>query len=84
MSGLGVLAMSGLGVAGLRLEVACWFPKCPHRLVVRTSRCGRDSPGPIPGVDIWARAVCNGVCDICEMCPHQESNLGCRGHDATS
>ena len=22
----------------------------PHRLVVRTSRCGRDNPGPTPGV----------------------------------
>ena len=25
----------------------------PHRLVVRTSRCGRDNPGSTPGVDIW-------------------------------
>ena len=24
---------------------------CPHRLVVRTSRCGRDNPGSTPGVD---------------------------------
>ena len=24
----------------------------PHRLVVRTSRCGRDNPGSTPGVDI--------------------------------
>ena len=23
----------------------------PHRLVVRTSRCGRDNPGSTPGVD---------------------------------
>jgi hypothetical protein len=33
----------------------------PHRLVVRTSRCGRDNPGSTPGVDIylmqlWRRA----------------------------
>ena len=27
----------------------------PHRLVVRTSRCGRDNPGSTPGVDIWLR-----------------------------
>ena len=26
--------------------------KCPHRLVVRTSRRGRDNPGSTPGVDI--------------------------------
>ena len=25
---------------------------CLHRLVVRTSRCGRDNPGSTPGVDI--------------------------------
>ena len=26
--------------------------ECPHRLVVRTSRCGRDNPGSNPGVDM--------------------------------
>jgi hypothetical protein len=25
----------------------------PHRLVVRTSSCGRDNPGSTPGVDIF-------------------------------
>ena len=25
-----------------------------HRLVVRTSRCGRDNPGSTPGVDMFA------------------------------
>ena len=38
---------------------SCWpFPDtwnvvvtCPHRLVVRTSRCGRDNPGSTPGED---------------------------------
>ena len=25
-------------------------PQCPHRLVVRTSRRGRDNPGSTPGV----------------------------------
>ena len=25
--------------------------QCPHRLVVRTSRCGRDNPGSTPGAD---------------------------------
>ena len=25
----------------------------PHRLVARTSRCGRDNPGSTPGVVIW-------------------------------
>ena len=29
---------------------------CLHRLVVRTSRCGRDNPGSTPGVDILAVA----------------------------
>ena len=28
------------------------FQRRPHRLVVRTSRCGRDNPGSTPGVDI--------------------------------
>ena len=27
-----------------------------HRLVVRTSRCGRDNPGSTPGVVIFQRA----------------------------
>ena len=30
--------------------------RSPHRLVVRTSRCGRDNPGSTPGVDIFARS----------------------------
>ena len=31
----------------------------PHRLVVRTSRCGRDNPGSTPGEDIaaWAAII---------------------------
>ena len=28
------------------------FTMVPHRLVVRTSRRGRDNPGSTPGVDI--------------------------------
>ena len=31
--------------------LACQIYCCPHRLVVRTSRCGRDNPGSNPGVD---------------------------------
>ena len=31
-----------------RAEERC----CPHRLVVRTSRCGRDNPGSNTGVDM--------------------------------
>ena len=42
----------GLWVVGLRVPAAFWFSSCPHRLVVRTSRCGRDNPGSTPGVDI--------------------------------
>ena len=29
----------------------------PHRLVVRTSRCGRDNPGSNPGEDTWTQTV---------------------------
>ena len=32
-----------------------WRSQGPHRLVVRTSRRGRDNPGSTPGVDIFAR-----------------------------
>ena len=40
-----------------RCEIALpgWAARnSPHRLVVRTSRCGRDNPGSTPGVDIFA------------------------------
>ena len=37
----------GEGGAGGRLHLLC----SPHRLVARTSRCGRDNPGSTPGVD---------------------------------
>ena len=30
----------------------------PHRLVVRTSRCGRDNPGSTPGEDILFMCGC--------------------------
>ena len=30
---------------------------CLHRLVVRTSRCGRDNPGSTPGVDILFQPI---------------------------
>ena len=30
----------------------------PHRLVVRTSRCGRDNPGSTPGEDIVLMCGC--------------------------
>lgn len=33
--------------------------RSPHRLVVRTSRCGRDNPGSTPGVDILFSKVSN-------------------------
>ena len=35
----------------------------PYRLVVRTSRCGRDNPGSTPGEDI-ARTLCVAVIDL--------------------
>ena len=31
---------------------SCGWEHSPHRLVVRTSRCGRDNPGSTPGEDI--------------------------------
>ena len=39
-------------------SLCCWhiillFSSSPHRLVVRTSRCGRDIPGSTPGEDIF-------------------------------
>ena len=40
----------------------------PHRLVVRTSRCGRDNPGSTPGEDIVL--MCG-----CVVCVDEESPL---------
>ena len=37
----------------------------PHRLVVRTSRCGRDNPGSNPGVDTCPKLVCQGTRCTC-------------------
>ncbi len=40
-----------------------WRSQGPHRLVVRTSLCGRDNPGWAPGVDIFAHFfVCCRCC----------------------
>ena len=39
----------------------------PHRLVVRTSRCGRDNPGSNPGVDTlvgWQCCPCLASCCV--------------------
>ena len=57
----------------------------PHRLVVRTSRCGRDNPGSTPGVDIllerlhtccgtavlWSSKPCKLVDGRRESCAHK-------------
>ena len=32
--------------------------QCPYRLVVRTSRCGRDDPGSTPGEDMAQIHAC--------------------------
>ena len=38
----------------------------PHRLVVRTSRCGRDNPGSNPGVDnLMGWQCCLGLAGCC-------------------
>ena len=36
----------------------CHRMQSPYRLVVRTSRCGRDNPGSTPGGDIWMLRGC--------------------------
>ena len=43
----------------------------PHRLVVRTSRCGRDNPGSTPGVDnaLNIEPVCAKMCKEIEAHP---------------
>ena len=38
---------------GFHCCVRLLYSHRPHRLVVRTSRCGRDNPGSTPGVDIY-------------------------------
>ena len=44
-----VRGREGLNAGGAR---SLGIEQGPHRLVVRTSRCGRDNPGSTPGVDI--------------------------------
>jgi len=58
-SGIHRLGLPGLGLARVCLagRIHCstiYFalPSSPYRLVVRTSRCGRDNPGSTPGGDI--------------------------------
>ena len=34
----------------------------PYRLVVRTSRCGRDNPGSTPGEDMYAVSHGKALC----------------------
>ena len=49
------------GVLGFLVPLHCYWLNLnqgPHRLVVRTSRCGRDNPGSTPGVDTWTRVLC--------------------------
>ena len=36
----------------------------PHRLVVRTSRCGRNNPGSTPGVDNTLNETSNEVLEV--------------------
>ena len=38
--------------------------QCLHRLVVRTSRCGRDNPGSTPGVDNTLNETSNEVLEV--------------------
>jgi hypothetical protein len=62
-----VLRRGGLRCGGCGTPLAPILRRCaqppsasqqgPHRLVVRTSRCGRDNPGSTPGVDIFLALV---------------------------
>ena len=36
----------------IEIQALCDHTHGPHRLVVRTSRCGRDNPGSTPGAVI--------------------------------
>ena len=38
-------------------KLLCNHGTCPHRLVVRPSRCGRDNPGSNPGEDTWTQKL---------------------------
>ena len=51
------------------------LPPPPVRDGSRPNRAGRSDSAP-RSADVLRRAF--------NKCPHQESNLGCRGHDATS
>ena len=42
----------------LQQNILCMSASGPHRLVVRTSRCGRDNPGSTPGEDIFSLSSC--------------------------
>ena len=46
----------------------------PHRLVVRTSRCGRDNPGSTPGVVILRCMAASQEC----QCQHTKLGSGAR------
>ena len=51
------------------------FSPSPHRLVVRTSRCGRDNLGSNPGAD---RRLCEGTpCSPCWSAPWRWELGGC-------
>ena len=51
----------------------------PHRLVVRTSRCGRDNPGSTPGAVMLAG---NAHCTHCKSIV--SIDLGCSSSIASS
>ena len=59
---------NGMGWDGMGISV---MEACPHRLVVRTSRCGRDNPGSTPGVDnaLNIEPVCAKMCKEIEAHP---------------
>ena len=54
----------------------------PHRLVVRTSRCGRDNPGSTPGVVILSQAAfrSNEIIPEREPRPREPNNMTKSGH----
>jgi hypothetical protein len=51
-------------------------------ITVSIQRLGLPSPTPVLAANCLSYvAICSGWA---HQCPHQESSLGCRGHNATS
>ena len=47
--------------------------QCPYRLVVRTSRCGRDNAGSTPGEDVYPKTHPSPSCVALQIMKHMHS-----------